>query len=173
MSLSGLIINGPEGDVVYQRSLDDDVIKNVIAAAEELNLSVLAYATDRILVPVANEHTDRLASYKEPVPEEVKDLRKVVGTLAVQKMILAETAERIDAIRPLMMERLADSAELTTALPGLLEVCHTNILSFPVTALLICCRALRKGCLLEMERLSLHLEHVPDARQWLTPRLRS
>lgn len=82
----------------------------------------MAYATDRILVPVANKHTDRLASYKEPVPEEVGDLRDFIGQTPMQKFILAEENERIEQARPLVMERLADRVELTTALPGLLEV---------------------------------------------------
>lgn len=79
-------------------------------------------ATDRILVPVADKHTDRLAAYREPTPEVVGDLRELIGRTPMQKFILAGDEQRIEEARPLFMELLADRVELTTALPGFLEV---------------------------------------------------
>ncbi|KAK9809602.1 hypothetical protein WJX73_006630 [Symbiochloris irregularis] len=120
--LQGLIVNGLNGEVIHQRELEHDTIREGIAAGEELGLSILVYATDRILVPKINEHTHRLAAYREPQPEEVQDLRSLIGKVAMQKFILAGTPEQIVEIRPLIMERLGGRAELTTALPGYLEV---------------------------------------------------
>ena len=40
----------------------------------------------------------------------------------MQKLLLAGEDEQIEEVRPLIMERLADRAELTSALPGFLEV---------------------------------------------------
>ena len=72
-------MNGPDGNVVYQRELEHDIIREGVEAGEELGLTILAYATDRILVPHINKATDRLVAYKEPVPEEVPDFKALIG----------------------------------------------------------------------------------------------
>lgn len=40
-------MNGPDGQVIHQRELEHDTIREGIAACEELGLTVLVYATDR------------------------------------------------------------------------------------------------------------------------------
>jgi hypothetical protein len=46
-----------------------------------------------------------------------------------QKMILMTTEERLKEIRPLAIAALEDSATLTTALPGMLEVGDNTLLT--------------------------------------------
>jgi hypothetical protein len=42
--------------------------------------------------------------------------------VSFQKLILMDSEERIQEVRPAAIEALADTASLTTALPGMLEV---------------------------------------------------
>ncbi len=84
-----------------------------------------AYSTSRIVTQQTDEHTDRLLFYGEPTPECVGPLRAFLGApgaAGFQKIILMETEERIQEVRPLAITALGDSATLTTALPGMLEV---------------------------------------------------
>ena len=65
-------------------------------------LTFFVYATDRILVPFANEYTDKLAPYKEPRSEVIEDLPSLVGTLPIQKLLFLDTVERMDEVWRIM-----------------------------------------------------------------------
>jgi hypothetical protein len=87
-------------------------------------LTVAAYSTSRIVTEQTNKHTDRLLFYGEPTPESVGPLREFLARpgAAFQKLILMDTEEGIQRVRPHAVEALSDTATLTTALPGMLEV---------------------------------------------------
>lgn len=88
-------------------------------------LTLAAYSTSRIVTERTDEHTDRLLFYGEPTPESVGPLHAFLdapGSAGFQKLILMATEARIQEIRPSAITALGDSATLTTALPGMLEV---------------------------------------------------
>ena len=58
----------------------------LISVAELAGLTVMAYCTSRILVAATDEHSDRMPTYGEPVPEAVQDLFKEATQLGVQKV---------------------------------------------------------------------------------------
>lgn len=91
-------------------------------------LTLAAYSTSRIVTERTNEHTDRLLFYGEPTPESVGPLRDFLAApeaAGFQKLILMDSEEGIQRIRSHAIEALGDTAALTTALPGMLEVCHS------------------------------------------------
>lgn len=120
--LQGLMVCGRNGEVLYCRSLEDELVLEVVEFAKEHGLTLTAYSGDRILCEATNPHTDRLLFYREPTPEGVGPLQGVVGSVQVQKLILMESQERICAIRPLAEGRFKGRVSFTTALPGMLEV---------------------------------------------------
>lgn len=88
-------------------------------------LTLAAYSTSRIVTEQTDANTDRLLFYGEPTPESVGPLRTFLdgpGAAGFQKLILMSTEEEIQEIRPHAIATLEDSATLTTALPGMLEV---------------------------------------------------
>lgn len=83
----------------------------------------MAYSVSRIVAEKTDKHTDRLLFYGEPTPESIGPLRGFLdngGTF--QKMIFMTSEEHLNEVRPLAIAALEDSATLTTALPGMLEV---------------------------------------------------
>ena len=87
-------------------------------------LTAAAYSTSRIVTERTNADTDRLLFYGEPTPESVGPLQAFLDRpgAAFQKIILMSSEERIREIRPAAIACLGNSATLTTALPGMLEV---------------------------------------------------
>ena len=94
----------------------------------------MAYSISRIVREKTDEHSDRLIFYGEPTPESIGPLRGFLddgGTF--QKMIFMTTEEHLKKIRPQAIAALEDSATLTTALPGMLEVRIQRCLSRQLT----------------------------------------
>lgn len=87
-------------------------------------VTLVAYSVSRIVTEKTDEHSDRLLFYGEPTPESIGPLQGFLddgGTF--QKLIFMTTEEHLKEVRPLAIAALEDSATLTTALPGMLEVC--------------------------------------------------
>ncbi|BDA48530.1 probable sugar phosphatase YidA [Coccomyxa sp. Obi] len=123
--MQGLLVYNAQGDLIHSRSMERAVIDTCIDFASQNGLTLAAYSTSRIVTEQTDEHTDRLLFYGEPTPEPVGPLRDFLnapGAAGFQKLILMQTEERIQEIRPLAIAALGDSATLTTALPGMLEV---------------------------------------------------
>ncbi len=90
-------------------------------------MTLVAYSVSRIVTEKTDEHSDRLLFYGEPTPESIGPLRGFLDDGgSFQKMILMTTEEYLKEIRPLVLAALQDSATLTTALPGMLEVGDTH-----------------------------------------------
>lgn len=81
-----------------------------------------AYATDRVLAEQTNDQSDRLKFYGEPTPESVGPLLEYTAEVAVQKMLIMDEKPRTDELRPLLLQALDGRAEITVAIPGMLEV---------------------------------------------------
>ena len=77
-----------------------------------------------MLAEQTDAQTERLIFYGEPTPESVGPLAGVLcRTVPCQKFILMASEERMEEVRPGVEARLGARAHLTTALPGMLEVC--------------------------------------------------
>ena len=85
-------------------------------------VQVTAYCTNRILSEKTDEQSDRLIFYGEPTPESVGPLLEYTKEKEVQKMLLMAEKPITDKIRPHLREALGGEAEITIAIPGMLEV---------------------------------------------------
>mmetsp|Transcript_8802 Transcript_8802/g.25319 ORF Transcript_8802/g.25319 Transcript_8802/m.25319 type:complete len:289 (-) Transcript_8802:2154-3020(-) len=141
--LNGLLVYGPDGpnDLVFTRTMDAATSESVVEMCRSLEASFVAYSGDAILCEQRTHHTDRLATYKEPRPHPIgpltdalrgrdtsressgtRGVRNGQGELLVNKFIILDEAERIDALRGWVEGRLAGKATITQALPTMLEI---------------------------------------------------
>ena len=123
--LQGLLIRDRhEGEIIYSRLLDEEVIRDCLLFADEHNVSLTAYCGERIVCQRRDEHTDRLIFYGEPTPEAMGPLARYVGELPIYKIILMKDESRISDIRPYAEKTFGSTARasLTTAIPGMLEI---------------------------------------------------
>jgi Cof subfamily protein (haloacid dehalogenase superfamily) len=121
--IQGLLIRDYDEGIIYQRLLEEEILLEAIAFAEEHKLSLTAYCGDRIVCKTRDEHTDRLIFYGEPTPEDIGPLHSHVGVLPIMKVIFMGTEEKINAIRPAAEKTFFPGrASLTTAIGGMLEV---------------------------------------------------
>lgn len=103
--LQGLVVYGFRGEVVYERTLDRRVARDLVALHRELGAGALvAYSGDRIVCEARNAHTDSLIPYHEPVPEALGSWASILAapdaTLHIHKMIVIDSAQRIERLRP-------------------------------------------------------------------------
>jgi hypothetical protein len=61
------------------------VLLACIRLARAAGVALTAYSDDRIFCDATNEQTDRLLFYKEPPPEGVGNMEKLVGRRCIQK----------------------------------------------------------------------------------------
>jgi hydroxymethylpyrimidine pyrophosphatase-like HAD family hydrolase len=67
--MQGLLVYDADGTLVHERVLEDAVVQECIAMAEERSMTLTAYCGLRIFAAATDEHTDRLIFYAEPTPE--------------------------------------------------------------------------------------------------------
>eukprot|EP00798_Chlamydomonas_sp_ICE-L_P006190 gene6190-2807_t len=118
----GLLICDAVGKTLYEKTIDHDVVQDVIDIATEAGVSLTCYCGDRILAAQTDEQTDRLAFYKEPFVEAVGPLTDIIGKVPIHKMIFMASQEKIDALRPIAEAKLEGRASITVAIEGMLEV---------------------------------------------------
>ncbi|GIL55625.1 hypothetical protein Vafri_11159 [Volvox africanus] len=120
--LQGLLVYDADGSRLYEQQLPADVAQDCISLAKARGITLTAYCGERILCAATDSHTDRLNFYKEPPPEAVGDLARIVGEIQIQKLIFMADQFVIDSLRPEVEQLLTGRASLTTALSGMLEV---------------------------------------------------
>ncbi|KAF5835649.1 hypothetical protein DUNSADRAFT_7101 [Dunaliella salina] len=120
--LQGLYVADAAGTVLSQQELEHPVILECLDIADSKGLTAIVYCADRILSASLNEYTDSLKFYKEPDVEAVGHLSNLVGKVAMQKLIFMGPQQEIDALRPVVEERLQGRASTTTAVPCMLEL---------------------------------------------------
>lgn len=87
-----------------------------------VDVQITAYSTDRILSEKTDKQSDRLIFYGEPIPETVGPLLEYTNSMPIQKMLVMDEKTRTDEIRPELYKVLDGRAEITVAIPGMLEV---------------------------------------------------
>lgn len=120
----GLQVYNMEGTLIYEELLDSSVISMAEGFCLSRNLSVIAYAGDRILAQRRTYFTDIITDYAEPVPEEChQPLSNVADSgTKINKLIILDREEVLVDIRPELEKLLEGKASLTKAVPGMLEV---------------------------------------------------
>ena len=121
--LNGLLVYGPDGEVVQEERLPPAVVVDVASFSEEHGLSLVAFSGDRILCSAADEWTDVFPRIKEPTPTVLGlPWSDIAASEPANKLILLAEPERLASLRPVLSERLGVAASLTCAIPTMLEV---------------------------------------------------
>lgn len=120
--LQGLMICNADGSVRHQQSIDASVVSEINAFARGQRLSLVAYSGADILTEQRNQYTDRLIAYHEPTPIEVESLVELLDSRPMNKLIIIDTAPRINDVREELSGRLDGRATLVQALADMLEI---------------------------------------------------
>jgi len=118
-----LIKNLLDGKVLYERPVPADAALEVIAFAEEHGLHLQAYEDDKLLAPEDNEKV-RAYSRLSNVPYEIADDFRAVAQRGSTKLLVIDEPAKLDALIPLLAERLGDRAHITKSKPNFMEVVH-------------------------------------------------
>jgi hydroxymethylpyrimidine pyrophosphatase-like HAD family hydrolase len=112
--------------VIQECRLPASVSKAVAAFAAAQgaeNAALVAYSGDRILCSARSSWTDLLVKYRDSTPEAVAGgWDAIADGEPVHKLILLAPPDAIEALRPQLAALLGDSADLTQAVPEMLEV---------------------------------------------------
>ncbi|CAM9538817.1 unnamed protein product, partial [Hapterophycus canaliculatus] len=111
----GLVVYSGSGDeVLYERLLDVETVSQVAKFCEEEGVSLIAYSGDDIVCSTKDAQTDKIALYYEPMPSAVGPLPEAMAAgLRVHKLILMDTKERIDRVRPDVERLIGERATFT------------------------------------------------------------
>uniref|UniRef100_A0A7S1ESZ3 Uncharacterized protein n=1 Tax=Timspurckia oligopyrenoides TaxID=708627 RepID=A0A7S1ESZ3_9RHOD len=131
--LQGLLVYGQGGELIYEKTLPTETISKVVQLSSQANIPWIGYLGDRLVVEKRTQLTDSLVKYHEPRPEAVNDvcdelgLKNGVQDLAFHKMlVIDESSEIIDMLRPQFETELGGSATLTQAQADMLEILPLN-----------------------------------------------
>ena len=173
--LNGLVVYGPGDELILDTRLPGTVVLDVAEFASEHGASLVGYSGDRILCSARDEWTDLLVAHREPAPELAGAWPAIAAHQPLNKLIVLAPKERVAALRPLLAQRLGDSADLTQAIPEMLEVlpvggskgagvrallAHTGI---PAEATLAIGDAENDLGMLELAGVSVAMGNAPDA----------
>jgi Cof subfamily protein (haloacid dehalogenase superfamily) len=120
----GLMVYGPDGNLIYERTLIPEIIEKVTSFCEVHGVSVVAYAGDDIYRKQPCTATDSILAIEKLVPKNCPqglDKLHEVG-VKVHKMILLSNDDILKELRPALQSALEGIATLTQAVPGMLEV---------------------------------------------------
>lgn len=120
----GLMVYGPAGDLIYERTLSPIIIKTVADFCLDHATSVVAYSGETIFRQRKCAETDKIESIEQILPLDYTaglDRLHEINRL-VHKMILMADDERLSVLRPLLEKAISGIATLTQAVPGMLEV---------------------------------------------------
>jgi Cof subfamily protein (haloacid dehalogenase superfamily) len=120
--LNGLIVYGRDGVQLRNLALDPDVVRNAAAFAAEHGVSLVGCCDERSLCETRDQWTQWLADASDPDPEPSGAWPEIASTQRINKLLLMADPEIVRRIRPLLSERLGDSATLTVSVASMLEV---------------------------------------------------
>jgi Cof subfamily protein (haloacid dehalogenase superfamily) len=122
----GLAIYNPDGKIIYQKTLDPAVARQVITFAEDRGFDVVAYSGSRLLVRTLKPGAEELAKlYHEPMPEAIGALQNILDEMPINKLIILKKDEprKVTALRWQLSMQLDGKGRLVQAMiPYQLEV---------------------------------------------------
>ena len=120
----GLMVYGPGGDLIYEKTLSPEIIATVTTFCDEQQVSVVAYAGPTIYRREACAVTDTIEKIENihPVNYPVGLDHLYEENIVVHKMIIMAGDEKLQKLRPALQASIDGVASLTQAVPGMLEV---------------------------------------------------
>lgn len=120
----GLMVYGVDGSLIYEKFLDTSIVADAVKFCDENRLAVVAYCGERIFCRQPCPQVRKLQIWSDPIPEVyprgLDKLREI--DVKVHKLIILDDEETIVKIRPQLAASLGNSASLTRAVPGMLEI---------------------------------------------------
>jgi Cof subfamily protein (haloacid dehalogenase superfamily) len=120
--VQGLVVVDENDQVLYQQTLDHDILKDMFDFVEGTDYSLTAYNGHTIIAGHHSPQTARLVHYHEPYPEIVTPLHQLIATRPINKVQFFDDAERIQTIRKNIEPRLRGRATLTMPAWEILEI---------------------------------------------------
>eukprot|EP00190_Bangiopsis_sp_CCMP1999_P000261 CAMPEP_0198730894 /NCGR_PEP_ID=MMETSP1475-20131203/26988_1 /TAXON_ID= ORGANISM="Unidentified sp., Strain CCMP1999" /NCGR_SAMPLE_ID=MMETSP1475 /ASSEMBLY_ACC=CAM_ASM_001111 /LENGTH=315 /DNA_ID=CAMNT_0044493775 /DNA_START=57 /DNA_END=1004 /DNA_ORIENTATION=+ len=125
--LQGLIVYGLNGEIVYEKSMTEEMSWKLVNKAREENLTLVAYNGDRILCEKFDSETEKLRPYKEPHPVPIGKWENVIGKMPLHKFMYLAPLEKCKSFRPVLEEMIGVDAKVTQAIPDMIEVLPPNV----------------------------------------------
>jgi hypothetical protein len=124
----GLMVYNYDGNLVYERLLDNQIVTNVVEYCAKNKVSVIAYCGDKIYCQSRSKQTDKIVIYHEPIPDVfVNGLENLVhSNINIHKLIILDEEDRLQQVRDDLTLSLAGRASLTKAVDGMLEILPYN-----------------------------------------------
>lgn len=120
--LNGLLVFGANGRLIFEQALTSEHALFILEQAERMDLTVLFYAGDDVLVRERTKETDMFIVSHEPVPIPVGDLTAAVQNNTIHKALLVDPRGDVIAYRPELEIAFRGLADITQARPDVLEV---------------------------------------------------
>lgn len=120
----GLAIFDADGTLIRERTLDKELLKELLDDLKEKDLPTIAYAGQRLLTGSDSEARQLLHDkFHEPLPEILDDYEAALGRgeFGVNKLIVSDLENR-DNLRSELEEKVGDRAGLTQAVPEYIEI---------------------------------------------------
>eukprot|EP00188_Purpureofilum_apyrenoidigerum_P003488 Plantae.Rhodophyta-Purpureofilum_apyrenoidigerum.ctg36728.p1 GENE.Plantae.Rhodophyta-Purpureofilum_apyrenoidigerum.ctg36728~~Plantae.Rhodophyta-Purpureofilum_apyrenoidigerum.ctg36728.p1 ORF type:complete len:331 (+),score=82.44 Plantae.Rhodophyta-Purpureofilum_apyrenoidigerum.ctg36728:96-1088(+) len=125
--LQGLIVYGLKGEIVYEKTMTEEMAWKLIGKAREENLTLVAYNGDRILCEKFDSETEKLRPYKEPTPVPIGKWENVIGKMPIHKFMYLAPLEECKRFRPILEELIGSDAKVTQAIQDMIEVLPPNV----------------------------------------------
>ena len=120
--VQGLVICGPDGEVLHSQTLPNEAAAQLARLAEAEHIAVVGYDRSRLLMPEYNRFSDMLVEFHEPRPEVVGPLSQVVGSVVFNKMIAMADPAEMPALTAKVAEQIDGLADIVLSSPFLLEI---------------------------------------------------
>lgn len=119
--LQGLVVYGRGGEMVYEKTLEEDISWKIVEHAKNIGVTIVAYNGDRIVGVEETERTRDIASYHEPSPIYMQSWEEIVGKMPLHKFLFLDEPKNVEMFRPSVENAVGDVAAITTAVPNMLE----------------------------------------------------
>ena len=121
--LNGLLVYGPDGEIVCEEVLPSAVVLDAAAFAATHELSLVGFTGERIVCSAADQWTDVFETIKEPKAEALHlPWEEIVKAERLNKLILLGEPSTLSSLRSALSGALGETASLTCAIPTMLEV---------------------------------------------------
>ena len=111
--VQGLVIAGPDGAILHQKTLDAGIARRAITFAEDRGFLMAAYSGSTIVMRSANPYREFFHKFGEPVPEIVGPLQNILDDMPVNKLLAMGDPTRLKSLRWQLNMQLNSSIQMT------------------------------------------------------------
>mmetsp|Transcript_65421 Transcript_65421/g.147598 ORF Transcript_65421/g.147598 Transcript_65421/m.147598 type:complete len:369 (+) Transcript_65421:91-1197(+) len=121
--LNGGLVYAPGGALIRELLVPEEVTACVAAFSRARGCTLVAFSGDALLCEEENQWTDLFKLFKDPPAEaQARPWSEIAQGRPLHKLILLAEAAHLDALRPDLAQLVNGRAEVTKAVPEMLEV---------------------------------------------------